>query len=227
MNTITLSCVSKSFVTYSPVSQLLHDISYVFKQGSTYAITGASGSGKSTLLSLIAGIDRPTSGTILWDEKNINIFNMDQYSYYIYGYISLLLQTPHLITELNVLENVMIPGLIARQSRSQVSQNAKMLLKQVGLSDYEHACPTELSGGQQQRAALARALYSRPKFLLADEPTGSLDASTGDSIAQLLLSCATEWGMALIVSTHDTALAARMDTRLRLADGVLKMCTIT
>jgi lipoprotein-releasing system ATP-binding protein len=128
---------------------------------------------------------------------------------------------PYLIKELTVLENVMSKGLIAGVDADACKQEALALLEQVGLSDKVHEHPPILSGGQQQRVALARALFGKPAFLLADEPTGNLDAKNGQAIIDLLLACKDAWGMGIIVSTHDPAVAQRMEVQLEMRDGLL------
>jgi ABC-type lipoprotein export system ATPase subunit len=133
----------------------------------------------------------------------------------------LVFQSPHLLRELSVLENVIVPGLIGGKNKNECIEHAKALLNHVGLFDKKDSKPGELSGGQQQRVAIARALFNNPAFLIADEPTGNLDLATGNSIIDLLLTCREEWGMGVIVSSHDEYVVERMDVVYVLSGGRL------
>ena len=136
-------------------------------------------------------------------------------------HIGLVFQQPYLIRELTVLENVMVKGLLAKESKESVEKKARALLNQVGLGDKLHHFPGQLSGGQQQRVAIARALMNQPYFLLADEPSGSLDVATGKEIVELLLRLQKEWHMGLIMSSHEPYVYERMETILELKNGML------
>lgn len=200
---------------------VLRGINATFVQGESYAIMGISGSGKSTFVQLLAGLDDPTSGEVCFDDKDITDFTRVEKDQFLNKSIGLVFQQSYLIQELSVAENVCLPGLIAGETCEHGSVRAMELLNVVGLAGYEHVNPSILSGGQQQRVALARALYNKPAFLIADEPTGSLDKATGMAIIDLLYECQKEWGMGLIISTHDTYVAQRLVHHYRMIDGVL------
>jgi lipoprotein-releasing system ATP-binding protein len=213
--------IFKSYTQAGTSVRVLHDVCVTFEKGASYAITGASGSGKSTLIHLLAGLDRPTSGSILFDKQNIALFTEDQKSAFLSTGIGLVFQYPYLIKELNVLENVMLKGLIAGDTKQKSLEMAKDLLEWVGLDQKVNAYPGQLSGGQQQRVALARALMNKPAFLLADEPTGNLDLKTGTAIIDLILNLQKEWGMGIIISSHDAYVAQKMNTVYELKEGKL------
>lgn len=200
-------------------SLILQKITARFMQGTSYAIMGSSGAGKSTLLQLLAGIDKPTGGQVLFNGIDIATFSQQQHIAYLQKSIGLLFQLPYLIKELSVLENVMLPALIAQKGSDIAAHRAEKLLKSVELYEKRMQLPGELSGGQQQRAALARALINQPSFLIADEPTGNLDEQTSSAITRLMLELKKEWHMGIIVSTHDQSLAAQMDKTLELKNG--------
>ncbi len=213
--------VFKNYIQGDTIIPVLRGISVVFEQGKSYAITGISGSGKSTLIHLLAGLDAPTKGTIVYNHQNINAFSEAQKSHFLNKTIGLVFQYPYLVKELTVLENVMIKGLIAGLGTQECASQSQALLVQVGLSAKATAYPGQLSGGQQQRVALARALMNRPQFLLADEPTGNLDPHTAQSILELISQAQQEWGMGLIISSHDEYVTRRMGTVFEVKDGRL------
>lgn len=213
---ITLHNISKSYQQGGASILVLNGINTVFEQGISYAITGASGTGKSTLLHIIAALDKPSSGTIIYNNYNHNNFD------YIHTHIlGLMFQSPHLISELSVEENVMLTGLIAGKAYDECLPRSRELLDLLDLSDKKSYYPAQLSGGQQQRVALARALFNRPHFIIADEPTSSLDPRTGKDIVDLLIACKKEWGMGIIVSSHDAYISDNMDIIYELKDGKL------
>lgn len=211
-----LENVHKEYYYAGTTTSVLNNISVAFDSGTSYAITGPSGSGKSTLLNLLAGIDAPSSGTVFFNTTDINQLNPAQRSHFLAFSIGLVFQNPHLLHDLSIQENVMLPGLIAGLSRQECMSRSLDLLRQVDIAHKAHDKPANLSGGQQQRVALARALFNRPSFLLADEPTGNLDPKTALQIVELLLTCANEWNMGLIISTHDQMLANRMNKTYKL-----------
>ncbi len=213
--------LTKAFSTSSGDLTVLRDVTATFEQGKTYAITGASGTGKSTLLHLLAGLESPTAGAIYYNKHNIALFADKQRDKLLHSSLGLMFQMPYLIKELTVLENVMLKGLIEGADVKQCKKQALALLKTVGLEDKASEKPATLSGGQQQRVALMRALFGKPAFLLADEPTGNLDPKTGQVIIDLLLQCQREWGMGIIVSTHDQSVAQHMQQQFELRDGQL------
>ncbi|MFQ5597149.1 MAG: ABC transporter ATP-binding protein [Nitrospiria bacterium] len=181
------------------------------------AIVGPSGSGKSTLLGLIAGLDRPTAGSIALDGISFSDLSEDQLAKIRRGKIGMIFQSFHLIPTLTALENVQVP--LELQGGNRVPSEARRLLDAVGLSNREGHYPVQLSGGEQQRVAVARAYAGKPAFLLADEPTGNLDSVNGSRVIDLLLQLHRNQGSTLILVTHDAALAAKADRVITLRDG--------
>jgi putative ABC transport system ATP-binding protein len=183
------------------------------------AVTGPSGSGKSTLLGLIAGLDRPTSGSITVDGVDITRLDEDALARLRRDTIGFVFQSFHLIPTLTAVENVAVPLELA--GHSSAPARAAELLEAVGLADRAHHYPTQLSGGEQQRVAVARAVSLRPRLLLADEPTGNLDSTTGAQIIDLLLTLREEFSATLVLVTHDHALTRHAHRVVRLRDGRL------
>jgi lipoprotein-releasing system ATP-binding protein len=218
---LVLSNVFKNYVQGETVIPVLKGISVTFGQGKSYAITGVSGSGKSTLVHLLAGLDAPTQGIVSYDNQDINQLSESQKSIFLNKTIGLVFQYPYLIKELTIRENVMIKGLIAHGHTKEIELEAQSLLQNVGLAQKADAYPGQLSGGQQQRVALARALMNKPKFLLADEPTGNLDPQTAQAILDLISKAQKEWGMGLIISSHDAFVTKRMETIYEVVNGLL------
>lgn len=218
--TLTIQGISKKFLQGKENIIVLNNIDCTFIQEKSYAITGISGSGKSTLMHILAGLDYPTTGTILFNDVAVNISSKDHPSF-LNQSVGLVFQSPHLLKELSVIENIMLPGLIGGLTRIECATRAEQLLKKVGLIEKRDSRPGELSGGQQQRIAIARALFNKPAFLIADEPTGNLDLATGTAIIDLLLSCQQEWGMGIIISSHDQYVADKMDVVYTLHQGKL------
>jgi putative ABC transport system ATP-binding protein len=184
------------------------------------AVTGPSGSGKSTLLGLIAGLDRPTSGSITVDGVDITGLDEDALARLRRDTIGFVFQSFHLIPTLTAVENVAVPLELAGHASAQA--RAAELLEAVGLAGRIHHYPTQLSGGEQQRVALARAVSLRPRLLLADEPTGNLDSTTGEQIIELLLALREEFSATLVLVTHDHALTRHAHRVVRLRDGRLE-----
>lgn len=213
----------KTFTTGQQPLNILQGITATFKQGSSFAIIGSSGSGKSTLMHLLAGLDKPTVGSVFFNDTDITQLNSTEKDVFLQQSVGLVFQLPYLIKELSVLENIMVRGLIMGLDTEECNARALELLDAVGISDKALSNPLSLSGGQQQRVALARALFSKPAFLIADEPTGSLDVYTAQGIVQLVLKCQKEWGMGVIVSTHDAFVAQSMETVYQLNNGTLTL----
>ncbi|MGA9530456.1 MAG: ATP-binding cassette domain-containing protein [Candidatus Babeliales bacterium] len=205
------SHISKSFIYEDKRCDVLRDISFNLMQGETCALVGASGVGKSTLLHVLAGVEQSDKGTV-------SICSVGALSDAVEGpeqcllrkRLGILFQSPFLVKELTVLENVMIKGLIAGKSRKESAPEALDLLHQVGISDKADVLPSYLSGGQQQRVALARALFGRPVFLLLDEPTGDLDDETSTLVIDFVMKCSREWNMGVFMNTHDKKVMQRM-----------------
>jgi putative ABC transport system ATP-binding protein len=194
----------------------VHEASCAVPPGARIALTGPSGSGKSTLLHLIAGLEIPTSGTITWPGLGGGPPQGRP------GLIGMIFQGPSLLPTLNVTENVALPLQFAGVPAATAGERAARALDQLGIADLGARLPEELSGGQSQRVAVARAVASRPKLILADEPTGRLDHEAADRVISVLLQAADELDAALIVSTHDAEIAARLPERWTMSDGALK-----
>ena len=197
--------------------QILQDIAFEVGAGEALAIVGASGSGKSTLLGLLAGLDLPSSGSVRIGGQDIFALDEDARAELRGDKVGFVFQSFQLLPALTALENVMLPLELANAER--VRERSVALLERVGLGSRLTHYPRQLSGGEQQRVALARAFAPEPQLLLADEPTGNLDAATGASIIDLMFEMNAEQGTTLVLVTHDEALAARCSRRIRLAAG--------
>jgi len=191
------------------------------ERGESVAIIGESGAGKSSLLHLLGGLDRPTAGTVLLAGEDIHSLSEDDLSRVRNAHIGFVFQFHHLLREFSVLENVMMPQLIAGSTRSGAADRARELLSAVGLAGRLEHKPAQLSGGEQQRVAVARALANRPVVLLADEPSGNLDPGTSERLHDLLFQVAAQERSAMVLVTHNLGLAARADRVLELHSGVL------
>jgi predicted ABC-type transport system involved in lysophospholipase L1 biosynthesis ATPase subunit len=198
--------------------EVLRGISLEIAHGEIVFICGASGAGKTTLMYTLAGLERPESGTVEFEGKNLYNGSSSSQAQFRNRKMGFVFQGYFLLPELTALENVSLPGLIGRRSTIQAAEES---LRAVGLADRMQHLPPELSGGEQQRVAIARALSNDPDIIFADEPTGNLDSKTGNTIVDLLLSLARERNKTLLVVTHDTSLAARGDRNLHIKDGVL------
>jgi putative ABC transport system ATP-binding protein len=196
---------------------ILHDASFAVEAGESIAILGASGSGKSTLLGLLAGLDVPSSGTVFLDGVNIFNFDEDGRARMRGKLAGFVFQSFQLLPALNALENVMLP--LELQGAPDARERAALALQQVGMAHRLMHLPRHLSGGEQQRVAIARAFVVQPRILFADEPTGNLDAATGEQIIELMLELNRAHGATLILVTHDEALARRCGRQLHLIAG--------
>jgi ABC-type lipoprotein export system ATPase subunit len=203
---------------------VLKDITLKVAKGESLVIVGPSGSGKSTLLNIIGALDEPTSGRVLFDARDMTKQSDVELARIRNRQIGFVFQLHHLLPQCTVLENVLIPTLVdrSRSSKQQAQERAASLLERVGLQEHLLHRPGELSGGQRQRVAVVRALINRPKLLLADEPTGSLDEEASQNIAELLVELNRSEGVTLIVVTHSLKLAERMGQVMELSGGVLK-----
>src|SRR6267378_2773578 len=211
--------LTKSYRTNSGELTVLKDISFVLPQGATCSILGPSGSGKTTLLGLCAGLDRPTSGSVLLNGITLGEAGEDERACIRNEHVGFVFQNFQLIPTLTALENVTVPMELRGDRSARVL--GLDLLRRVGLAERVDHYPAQLSGGEQQRVALARAFINRPKILFADEPTGNLDAETSERIVHLLFELNEAFGTTLIVVTHDLDLAGRTQRIIRLKGGMI------
>ena len=200
-------------------TEILRGIDFQLREGEAVAILGASGSGKSSLMSVIAGLERATDGEATVLGEDVGALDEDALARLRGRSIGVVLQAFHLLPTMTALENVMVPLELAGADNPHARAEAE--LASVGLARREHHYPAQLSGGEQQRVAIARATAPRPRLLLADEPTGNLDAKTGAGIIDLLFDRAGDTGAGLLVITHDPAVAERASRVVRIADGVI------
>ncbi|MEM9305388.1 MAG: ABC transporter ATP-binding protein [Pseudomonadota bacterium] len=196
---------------------ILHPMSLRVQAGESVAIIGPSGSGKTTLLGILAGLDLPTTGRVLLDGEDMTALTEDERAALRRGRVGFVFQSFHLLASLTALENVLLPLELGDEPDSRA--RAGSILERVGLGERVDHYPNQLSGGEQQRVALARAFAARPKLLFADEPTGNLDAATGDRVTELLFELNQEAGTTLVLVTHSRELAARCDRTISLAGG--------
>lgn len=199
--------------------EVLKGVSLEVAPAQVVAILGPSGSGKSTLLHLLGGLDRPTAGEIFWDGTPLSTLNQFALAEKRAHFVGLIFQSHYLLEDLTVQENVSLPGRIAG---TLDRKRADGLLEHVGLSNRAKAFPKTLSGGERQRVAVARALYSKPAVILADEPTGSLDRHNARAVYELLVDLARSEGSAVVMVTHDEGLVRDVDVRFALQDGMLE-----
>ncbi len=202
--------------TGSPVN-ILREINLQIKSGETVAIIGPSGAGKTSLLMLLGGLEQASHGTITIAGQNITSLNEDALARFRRQNIGIVYQAFHLIPSMTALENVALP--LDLLGDPNATTRAEELLQKVGLAARLTHYPSQLSGGEQQRVAVARALVSRPRLLLADEPTGNLDAANGEQVIKLLFELTADFGSSLVLVTHDAALAARCQRQIRIRDG--------
>ena len=214
---IAVSHLYKSVTDVTGTLDILRDIDFTLNREETVAIVGASGSGKSTLLAIMAGLDTPTQGTVMLAGQDMFALNEDERAGLRARHIGFVFQSFQLLAALTALENVMLPLELAGHPDPQPV--AKDMLSRVGLAERLNHYPKVMSGGEQQRVALARAFVVKPQVLLADEPTGSLDHATGETIMQLMLELNRELGTTLVLVTHDQALSKRCDRRLMMQAG--------
>jgi lipoprotein-releasing system ATP-binding protein len=213
--------VHKSFKQGPVTLEVLQGINIAIATGERIAIVGASGSGKTTLLQILGGLDRPTGGHVLVDGKDIHEQTEQERGSLRNRALGFVYQFHHLLPEFSALENVAMPLLVRRLRVAEARAKARRLLDRVGLGQRLDHRPDQLSGGERQRAAVARALVTDPKIVLADEPTGNLDGTNAESVFALMLELNRELGTSLIVVTHDMRLASRMERIFAIERGVL------
>jgi lipoprotein-releasing system ATP-binding protein len=209
----------KTFGNGSKRVDVLKGIDLVIRPQETLAIVGASGVGKTTLLHILGTLDRPTSGRVFYDGKDV--FTLDERALALFRnrQVGFVFQFHHLLPEFNALENTMMPCLIQGMSKKEAASRAEATLTLVGLKERLSHRPGEMSGGEQQRVAVARAMVLEPRVLLADEPTGNLDTKTGEAVFDLLRELNRDKGLTLIIVTHNLKLAGRLSRQLQMVDG--------
>jgi len=222
MSFITLKNIHKSYINGKGELRVLRGINLDIDKGKMVAIVGASGAGKSTLLHILGTLDHPSSGELLYNEKNLFSLNNRKLANFRNQKIGFVFQFHHLLPEFTALENVLMPILISRSNYQTAEKRAKELLEQVGLKGREHHKPGELSGGEQQRVAIARSLANNPELLLADEPTGNLDSKTSKKIYQVIHQINQERHLTIVLVTHNEKLGDSADRCLTIVDGRLQ-----
>jgi len=220
---LALENVHKSFKQNQLVIQVLKGVDLVLPKGESLSITGVSGAGKSTLLNIMGALEPPSEGTVRFENRKIEEMEEAEICRLRNRDIGFVFQFHHLLPEFDALENVLMPALIARVSKKKAISMAQDMLARVGLEKRMIHRIGELSGGEQQRVAIARALIMKPKLLLADEPTGNLDLTTGEAIFDLLLQLNREEGLSMVVVTHNAKLAKKMSRQMELADGRMQI----
>jgi putative ABC transport system ATP-binding protein len=218
---LTVQGVHRTFGSGPAAVHALRDISFEVEPGTMVALVGRSGSGKTTLLNVIGGLDRPDSGAVTVDGVDVTALDEDGLSKLRRERVSYVFQTFGLIPVLSAAENVGVPLRLARAEPQERERRVELLLELVGLAGHAAQRPGELSGGQQQRVAIARALAASPRLLIADEPTGQLDAETGLAVMALIRGIVESEGVTALVSTHDPVMMALADRVIRIADGQL------
>lgn len=213
--------ISKSFASPAGELRVLDGVSFLLAPGERMAIMGPSGSGKSTLLSILGGLEKPTSGTVRLDGADPSSMTADARASYRNRRIGFVFQEHHLLAGCTAVDNVVLPALATGSVHRDIEVRARRLLERVGLGDRLGSLPAELSGGERQRVAVARAVVLSPRLILADEPTGQLDAHAAATVTELLVELTAEAGGMLVVVTHAEAVAARVGTVRHLVDGRL------
>ena len=218
-NILHIAQLSKTYISAGKTLSVLDDVNFSIATGSTNAIVGPSGSGKTTLLGLCAGLDRASAGEVVLNGINLNNLSEDKRAQVRNQYVGFIFQNFQLLPTLTALENVMVP--LELRGERDIKNRAMDLLDKVGLAGRSHHFPTQLSGGEQQRVSIARAFSNAPKILFADEPTGNLDAETGERVQKLLFDLNQDAGTTLVVVTHDLELARKTQRILSIKGGKL------
>jgi len=218
---ICADAISKGYSHNGVRIEVLKQVDFVLQRGETVAVVGASGIGKSTLLHIMGALDRPDRGALWFRGRNVFEFDDEELARFRNESIGFIFQFHHLLPEFSALENAMMPALIGGAKMKSAAQSAEAILVRVGLKDRLKHKIGKLSGGEQQRVALARALVLKPQLLLADEPTGNLDKQNSEQVHELLLELNRDFGMTLVVVTHNLELAACMSRRVTISDGRL------
>jgi lipoprotein-releasing system ATP-binding protein len=216
---ITVQGLVKTFITNGNRVEVLKGLDLEIYAGETLAVVGASGVGKSTLLHILGTLERPTEGQVLWEGEEVFALDDRRLAAFRNRKAGFVFQFHYLLPEFDALENVMMPALIARVSKSQASEQAEAILVRVGLRDRLRHRVSTLSGGEQQRVAVARALVLKPEVLLADEPTGNLDPKSGAQVHELLMDLNREQGLTSVIVTHNLELARALNRQITLVDG--------
>lgn len=201
--------------------QVLRDVSVSIRQGEIVSIVGASGAGKTTLLQIIGTLDRPDSGSVLYDGKDVLALKDKALARFRNHNIGFVFQFHQLLPEFTTVENVLMPALIGGSNRAEAHTRARDLLSFMGLADRLDHKPAQLSGGERQRVAVARALINQPQVILADEPSGSLDTQNKQELHQLFFDLRDKFNQTFVIVTHDESLAAKADRTLRMSDGMI------
>lgn len=216
--------VNKSYPAVGQEVHILRQVNLSIEPSQTLSIMGPSGSGKTTLLNLIGGLDRPTSGKIMLNRTNLGSLRDSELARIRNGSIGFVFQLHYLLPQCTVLENVLLPTLAMRKSKIEKHSDKKRaleLLEKTGMKKYHNSYPAQLSGGQRQRVAVVRAMMNKPQILLADEPTGSLDADTADNLTELLLDLNQSESVTLVMATHSKKLANKAQRQFRLDHQIL------
>ena len=221
MSIIKVNEVSKSFGEKENVNLVLNKVSLDIKKGEFVSLMGESGSGKSTLLYIIGGLDKPTSGNVVIDEKDINILKEKEIARFRRQDIGFVFQFYNLVQNLTVEENIMLPVVMDGKKEKDYKDRLEKILKIVGLEDKRKALPNQLSGGQQQRVSIARAVILSPKVILADEPIGNLDSKSGEEVMKLFKTLNEEENVTILQVTHSEESAKYGDRIIRLKDGCI------
>ena len=213
---ITINSISKSFMQNDSKLNVLEEISLKVGPGESLGLVGASGSGKSTLLHIMSGLEKPDSGSVLINNIEITSLDADSKAKLRNDEIGFVYQFHHLLPDLNAIENIALPSMLAGLSREIALERAKLLLEQINLYGKEYSKPSELSGGERQRVAIARSMSNKPSCLIMDEPTGNLDSSNVQDFMDLLMEMVEKHKIALVIATHDNNVSGRLDNLLGL-----------